>query len=164
MGAMTDRPLPPYWREKLSIMPPQWLALWLCRSQPSMDRPTLAERLEAEQRAAHLVFFEIEMADAVDWRSRQNWTPAEYTVGRIGGWSPSHPPPYVPEWRRPIASWNIEGRERWGRLAAHYESEGYDWRAAEFRAFAETVCGPHEPSRLTSNAPKNCPVVSSAER
>lgn len=44
------------------------------------------------------------------------------------------PMPY----RRVLASWPVDWRERWGRRANELEESGLSWRDAEGRAFVET--------------------------
>jgi hypothetical protein len=40
-------------------------------------------------------------------------------------------------YRRVLADWPVEWRERWGRRANDLEASGLSWRDAEGRAFAE---------------------------
>jgi hypothetical protein len=42
-------------------------------------------------------------------------------------------------WRRRLADWPDEWRERWGVRANALEDEGLDWRSAEERAWSETL-------------------------
>lgn len=56
-------------------------------------------------------------------------------------------PPQSLPWRRRVAGWPDDWRERWGRTANALEDAGLGWRDAEERAWAETLKARREEER-----------------
>jgi hypothetical protein len=52
------------------------------------------------------------------------------------GWGP---PPADRGWRKALAGWPVEWRERWGRRANELQDAGASWAEAEWRAFHEVA-------------------------
>jgi site-specific DNA-methyltransferase (adenine-specific) len=63
---------------------------------------------------------------------------------RPDGWGP---PPADRSWRRIVAHWPIEWRERWGRRANELQDRGQPWDAAEWIAYCEAARGLVEAER-----------------
>lgn len=59
-----------------------------------------------------------------------------------------HPPTY----RKVIAGWTDDWRERWGRRANSLEDNGLAWRDAETQAFVEILNQLREPSNSSDRA------------
>jgi hypothetical protein len=73
-----------------------------------------------------------------DDRSDPPGPPASEPPGPPGSDTPG-PPPADRSWRRIVALWPVEWRERWGRRANELQDGGEPWDMAEWIAFNETA-------------------------
>ena len=58
-------------------------------------------------------------------------------LATLAGTDGPGPPPADRGWRRAVATWPVEWRERWGRRANELQDHGEPWDASEWIAFNE---------------------------
>jgi hypothetical protein len=76
------------------------------------------------------------LLDRVDDRTDSAGPPVGKPPGPVGSDGPG-PPPADRSWRRIVARWPVEWRERWGRRANELQDRGEPWDTAEWIAYGE---------------------------